>query len=220
MISSGNGEIKEIYDSDNIFTPVLPVSGIELVVSISGFTVTTCPFKSFNNKLFSGDSLIYFEFGSGSRVQSDKNITEAYASDNYANAFFISNSNLYRKAVGSSDEPELLNGSCSSFALSANGRIIWYTDLSNALHFLSGSTDRVISGDVDGFAIIPSGRSAVFISGGLLYYNRNGKPRQTYLIEQIQPSSVASDASGMYYRTDPGGWSKLPSGGKRVDLSN
>lgn len=219
LICSGAGEIKEIANSDTGLTPVIPVSGICITDTVSDFTVITCPFKSFDKKVFSGRGLIYYESASGSTVYSVKEVSFASASDNYSTVLYTAEGFLYRKSVRSSADPELVCGNVSSIKISANGRMVWYTDTNQALHCLSGSSDTMIAPQVSEYAVIPSGRSAVFISTGQLCCNRNGKARQTYLYEGLTATDVIADAGGLYYRTNLEGWQKLANGGKRTDLS-
>ncbi|MBO4384626.1 MAG: hypothetical protein J5854_04320 [Clostridia bacterium] len=217
MVCVRGGEAKEILLSDGAVMPVLPVSARKILSPVSRFLIASCPVKSFDNKLFCGAKLLSYSFKTGAGILA-ADPAAAKASDNYSKALYVSGGKLYAMNVKSGESDKLAD-SCAEFTLSSNGRIVWYIDLDNSLHAIKSGSDQLIAHGVDSFTVLPSGREAAFLSGGSLYYNKSGKPAQSYVFEGIDAIATVSDARGHYYKTQDGVWKKLGTGGKRVNLS-
>lgn len=218
MVCVRGGDAKEILLSDGAVMPVMPVSANEIISPVSRFEVVSCPVKSFDNKLFFGANLLTYSFKSGAKTIETNAVSMAKASDNYSKALYTSRGGLYSVSV-KSGETDKLADSCSEFALSSNGRIVWYIDLDRSLHAINNGSDQLIARGVDSFTSLPSGREAAFLSGGSLYLNKRGKPGQSFVFEGIDAIKTVSDARGHYYKTNDGVWKRLGAGGKRVNLS-
>ena len=93
----------------------------------------------------------------------------------------------------------------------------WYLTGEGDLMYRKGSAEKLIAKDVTDLVVTPSGKEALFISGGRLCSNTGGNPKRSFVYEGTA-SALAADASGLYCRTDAG-WMKLDGGGKKLDLT-
>ena len=219
MISKAGGEAVEICNSNDVVRPVLPVSGVTIHDDSDPFDIVTCPFKSFDGKLFSGSKLVLYSSSKGAEVLEPNSIGSAAASDNYSTVFYTSEGALLKRVLSGAETAERVADECAAFTLSSNGRIVWYSDLGGVLHCMIGSIDKTIAVGVERFTAISSGRSAAFICSGSLYVNKGGSPTGTYPCEGADAADIYADASVLYYLSESEGWKVISELGKRIDLS-
>ncbi|MBO4848829.1 MAG: PD40 domain-containing protein [Clostridia bacterium] len=218
MVCADGGEPAEIRNAAAAVSPVIPVSGIVMRDQFAAFSISTCPFRSFDKKLFAGDGLVRYIPGKGSVVISASICTAAAATDDYGTVFCLEDGGLSRMIVRNKGASSVIADDCVSFRISANGSAVWYTDGAGALHYRKGGKDAVIAGDVSDYVVSSSGREAVFIAGDLLCSNRGGNPKQTLLYGKAA-SDLFSDANGFYVFNEVEGWTKLPESTGKKDIS-
>lgn len=214
LISIAGEEPIELKNAADAVRPVLPVSG----VMMNG-PVYTCPFKTFSSKLFSGSGLVMFDKKTGVKEVVSDTVSSACATDNYAKVFYVAGGALSSVEIKSLDTPQRVAESCRSFALSTNGKIIWYADLGNVLHCIKNSKDYTSAIGVDEFFALTSGKSAVFTTGGSLYMTKSANPTKCYPVETGSVSGIFADANALYYCSETAGWQKINKTGKAVDLT-
>ncbi len=187
---------------------------------IPGFTVATCPFKTFNNKVFSGSQLVQYSKKTGTTVIIPDTVTSARATDNYASVYCVYGGGLSKIDLKAVDAPARISDSCASFAVSTNGKSVWYKDLGNVLHYVKNNKDAVIAIGVDDYAAVASGKACAFTVGGSLYINKSGSASKSLPVETGDfTGTFAADASNLYYLSNAGNWQKIDKTGKAVDLS-
>ncbi|MBO4562979.1 MAG: hypothetical protein J5772_05145 [Clostridia bacterium] len=217
MFSYSGSEPAEIRNAAAAVAPVIPVSGLTLRDQFAAYAITTCPFRTFGKKLFAGDGLVKFRPGSENFAISPVICSGAVATDDYGTVFCMTDEGLMRYIVKNHAAETLIAEDCADFRVSANGSIVWYKDGEGALHFHKGRKDTVIAEEVYDFAMLPSGREALFIAGDALYSNRNGSPKQTFMYSG-PASDIHCDGSTFYVYNDAEGWKKLEGDAKRVDI--
>lgn len=220
LISASGGEPVELCNSADVVQPVLPVSGCSMEGVVPNFTVVTCPFKTFSEKLFAGSGLVKYSKKTGVTVLLPDTILSARATDNYQTVFCTSSSGLSRIDLKAADSPVRITESCSSFSVSTNGKVIWYKDLGNILHYVKGSSDTEIAIGVEDFASTASGKVCAFMVSGSLYINKSGSASKSYPVETGEFMKViAADAANVYYLDGSNVWQKIGKTGKAVNLA-
>lgn len=219
LLIKDGGEPVSILNAKEPVSPILPVSGVTIIDEDEHFTVSTCPFKSFSGKLFSGASLVSYNSKTGAMTLDPDPIKLAVASDNYGTIFCLSlDGKLTSRSTVRQGEAVSIASDCADFTVSANGKTVWYVDTSSKLWYMSGNTVRAVAGNIEQFSVLPSGINAVFVSNGALYINKGGRSNRTYSVEASKVLDLFSDARGLYFMEESLGWSKIDKVGKRMDL--
>ena len=218
LISCSGSEPVELCNAADAVRPVLPVSGFAMKDSVPGFDVYTCPFKTFGDKVFYGSQLVRYSKKTGVTVILPDTVSSARASDNYSSVFCVTGSGLSKIDMKAAESPVRVAESCAEFALSSNGKTIWYKDLGDTLHYVKKSKDTAIAGGVGDFAVTLSGKAAAFFVGGKLYVNKSGNPAKSAPVENASPTSIAADVSNLYYLDGASIWKKIDKTGKAENL--
>lgn len=228
MLSRAGSEPLEILNSSEPVAPVLPVSALTVRDELLTHHTVTCPFKSFEGKLFSGGALIRYS-AKGSTVLEPNSVENAIASDDYRTVLYMTDGGLAKRTVGSDAAADRIAESCSYFECSTNCNTVWYVGGDGSLHYLKGSRDTLIApniylpADPDGditktLAITPDGKSAAFISNGTLCTNKGGNPKQTFAYPGTNCDCFACSRYGVFiFSAD--GWKKLDTQGEKTDLT-
>lgn len=214
MICANGGEPKQIINAAGPVAPVFTVSGLRLTVSPAGRTVVTCPFKSFENRLFAGAGLAV-NTRSGAEVLEPNECTFAAATDDYSTVYYITNGSVVKRSVnGSSDAIKVCDA--NSFKISANGSKLWFTDSAGALWYYSSKISEPVIKGVEEYVVRPNNGAALFLRDGTVSRNTDGKVQNSYAFAFEKPvTEIAADSFGLYGKTEDG-WVKLNSGGNKV----
>jgi hypothetical protein len=218
MISVKGGEPVEILNSSDTVYPVMPVSAYVMTENASGRSVNTCPYKTFDGKVFAGAKLLRYG-AKGVTVLEPSYCDNALVSDDMRSVLYLNAGGLSKRKLTGSDPAERVLDKCAAFLASTNLKNIWYTLDDGSFHYLSGAKDVLICpAVVKDFAITDNGRSAVFSVSGNLFSNKNGNPKTSYQYADVKVAGVSSVGNTLYILTD-NGWEKLPGGGKKIDLT-
>ena len=214
MICSNGSEPKQIINASGAVEPVFTVSGRRLSVSPAGRTVVTCPFKSFENRLFAGAGLAV-NTRSGAEVLEPNDCTFAAATDDYCTVYYITNGSVVKRSVNGSAEAVKICDA-ASFRISANGSKLWFTDGTGALWYYSSKISEPVIKGVEDYVVRPNNGAALFLRNGTVSRNSDGKVQNSYAFEFDKPvTAIAADSFGLYGKTEDG-WVKLNSGGNKV----
>ena len=218
MCSMRGKEPREVLNSSEEVVPVIPVNCIMKAENQTYAEVFTTPFKHFEGKYFAGASLVKFS-AKGSAVIEPVKCHDAATSKNGKTVIFINGSTLKRRTEGEASA-ETLAENCEDYIASTDCRIVWYTGFDNgSLYCLNGTVKELISpATIWGYAVTPDGKTAVFRIGGSVFCNKGGTPKNTFAYEGLTVEKVFADRNGVRIKTEKG-WDKLPSGGKRIDLT-
>ena len=218
LISVNGAEPKEIADSVSGLAPVIPVGAV--CMSGSGAQgAVTYPVKSFNNAYFAGGKLVKYSFRDGTvTIDGAGDCGSAVANKAFDHVYYLNGARLMSLSTkGKTISTETLAENCAGFRISGSGSVQWYLTGEGDLMYRKGSAEKLIAKDVTDLVVTPSGKEALFISGGRLCSNTGGNPKRSFVYEGTA-SALAADASGLYCRTDAG-WMKLDGGGKKLDLT-
>lgn len=216
MVSFGANEPIEVANSNASLRPVRTVSGIEMAEQptfMSG-RVITCPYKSFDKRVFSGGMLVRFD-KTGSTVLEPKQSGLTFMTDDYGTLFYCSDGALLRTKPGSGTEPEKVASDVIFYLPSTNGSRIWYLGADSVLYSMRGTSVTAIAPQVDDFRCTPNGNDAIYIKDGILCRNSGGSANQSFFFGDLHASELGADNYGLYALTQ-NGWMKLSSGGEKV----
>ncbi len=226
MLTVKGKEPVELYNSNAVVAPVLPVSanvssstaeselaGGDLMWS---YNVVTCPFRSFNGVIFDGGALVKYVKKAGAVMLDAKPCTAA-ANDKYNTVLYNADGNLFSRNLKSESADSIASG-CVEFKVSADGKTVWYLDGSSALKHVYKGAETLIANGVEEFEILPNGKEAMFRTNGGVYLNKGGNVKKTFVFEGVSTYDIISDAKGFYILLSSGDWKKLEEGGKKIDL--
>ena len=218
MASVRGGEPVEILNSEGAVFPVVPAGAIRMSSTVSGRKVNTCPFSSFEGKVFAGAALVRFST-KGAEVLEPNYCSDAVVSSDLRTVLYMNAGGLSRRKVKGEAPAERIVEKCSEFLASSDCARIWYLASDGSLHFVNGVRDALISPAViSDLVVSDNGRLCAFTVSGSLFSNRNGNPKASYRYEDPTVLGLSSDRSGIYVLTESG-WEPLPKGGKRTDLT-
>ena len=213
MICTNGGEPRQIMNSSGPVSPVLTVSGITMKDCPAGRTVVTCPFKSFENRLFAGSGLAVCT-RTGAEVLEPNDCACAAATNNYGSVYYITNGSIVKRSINGTNEAVKLC-EAETFKMNANGTKLWFTLPSGELCFRHGERTERIAAPVTDYTVRPNNGAVLFLRGGEACRNTDGKTANSYCFSGLSISAIASDRYGLYGLT-PDGWVKLNTGGSKV----
>lgn len=219
MISVRGGEAVELCNSDSAVYPVLPAYSITVPSAIEYFAIATCPFKTFDGKVFAGSKLVSYSKKTGAAELDNDHADHACASSNYKTVFYVANNKLLKRNISGSEPAQTVAGDCESFIISSNGKIVWYVDLGGVLHCVNGTNDNTIAVGVEKYRPTMNGKNAVFVCSGALYMNKGGRPGSTYSCGGYLAEDLLVAANDLFFRSEQNGWMKAETMGKSMDLS-
>ena len=227
MLSVKGKDPVELYNSDAAVKPVLPASGNVSRNNVSspmtaleppawGYTVVTCPLRSFNGVVFDGGALVRYVKKAGAVTLESKPCT-AIANDKYTAVIYNMDGALYSRNL-KAEAPESLATGCAEFKISSDGKTVWFLDNDSSLKHLYKGTETLIAKCVEKFEILPNGKEAMFIMDGGIYLNKGGNVKKTFVFEGVSTHDIVSDAKGFYICLPSFDWQKLEEGGKKIDI--
>lgn len=170
--------------------------------------VRTCPLDTFDGRFYVGDCLVHYSAKDG-KTEIGGAVSYAVLSDDCAQLCYISDGKLNQCKTKDFPVVEQIALDCTNVAISANGRVVWYIDSTNAIHYYKNGKDINVHNDVDSLCVMRNG-AAIFSSGGSAFYCKNGK-KSVELADGV--SAVYADLSHMYILTDKG-WAAVEKNGK------
>ena len=217
MLFNGNGEPMTICNSFNTLAPIPTVTGIIMTETLPSHTVYTFPYKSFEKKLFCGAGIVLY---SRSEVQGIEGLpcSCAVMSDDYKLLYYISDGKLIMRDSKDYELKTVICDDCINFAMSSNGQKLWCLSSDNILSYQQGSKVSLVAPNVSDFAVHPDGNQAIYLSGGIACRNIGGNTNVSYYYdENLGVMMLAADKYGLYGYTTDEGWSKLTTGGKKIN---
>ena len=213
MVFSGG---KEYEVAPAFVAPLMTVSMRAPVKSAENFTVITCPFKSFDGRLFTGEGIYKFGFG-GTSILSPVSVTKAGISDDCKQLYYIADGALYHASSSDFSECEKLYDDCTSFFLSNNGNVLWFEDGSSSLYCRTASGQVMAAEYFEAAQVSPNGQKLLFLKDGKVYYCTSAAPANAKCLEQ-QARAIAIDRYGMYL-FEGGAWRGIDRRGRLSELA-
>lgn len=221
---ASNGNVKTFVYSGGreyevgagVLDPVLTVSMLPAFRAAEGFSVITCPVKSFDGRLFAGDGAVRFGFAESAKL-SELDIDCSLMSDDCRLTYFVSDGRLYR--FDRSDEGSISKvcEDCTSFVMARNGSAVWCLSDEGKLSLVHRGAETAAAEGVRTMAVSPNGRELIYLKDGKAYLVKTsavGKPR-----EAAEADAVAFDARGAYLH-DQSGWHGVTGRGRLVELTD
>lgn len=166
--------------------------------------VASYDLKNFAGVVLSMDdgSLLYVD-GKGESSTLTGSCRQAAVTENGRHVFMVSESGtLFRRALTMDSDKEQIAGDVEGFAVTKDGRAIYYVNADEELFYLSGaSRPKKVADDVSpGLCLTADGTLYFFVdysgNSGTLYYSRNGGKRVKVSDDAYD---VFATASGVFY---------------------
>ena len=214
MVCMKNAQPIEVMNADSVMYPVPTVSGIWMPRETGGFLSVTCPYKSFEGRVFAGAGLVRFS-KNGSAVLEPNPCVTAFVSDDYRTLCYITNGELLRRRLGETGDPERIFSGVSDFRMAQNGSKLWFRSQSGTLVCVKGGNITAVAPDVGSFEISPNGNDALFMKDNFVCRNNGGNPNASSLFGEAPAYSIFADSNGLYALIG-NEWKKVSSGGEKV----